>query len=86
MKIEIEVNDLKTFIDGFNNALIAYNDIQGYFLFGLEKQLNSKWQNFAKDKKNNQECYDIINKRLNALKEVYNQLLEVEKSDKRAET
>ena len=45
MKIEIEVNDLKTLIDGLNNSIISYNDnVRSPFILGAEAvNMDPKW-------------------------------------------
>lgn len=75
MEIKINVNNLETFISALNNAMIAYNDIRGPFFFGIEKEnLDSKqYENTGLN-------YEILTERLEELKYVYNQLLELEKN------
>lgn len=74
-EIKINVNDLETFISALNNAIIAYNDVRASFFFGIEEEnLNSKWY------KNTNLNYEILTKRIEELKYVYDQLLELEKN------
>ena len=71
MEIKINVNNLETFISALNNAIIAYNDVRAPFFFGIEKEnLNPKWYNLN---------YKILTERIEELKYVYDQLLELEK-------
>lgn len=75
MEIKINVNNLETFISALNNAIIAYNDIRAPFFFGIEKEnLDSKWY------ENTSLNYEILTERVEELKYVYDQLLELEKN------
>ena len=71
MKIEIEVDDLKAFIDGFNNACAAYGDIISALFLGCA--IPRKFEVLKTIP------YDIVEKRFKCLKMVYNQLLNIEK-------
>ena len=75
MKIEIKTENLETLVSGLNNALIAYNDyVRMNFFFGLEKDnLPPKWYNLT---------IEEIDKRLEALHNLYSQLLKIEKENK----
>ena len=78
MKIELEVDDLTTLIDGLNNAIIALSDIRnGIFLMGgLPSDMSPKWNPLVGT------SFDDLTKkfddRLDALKNVYDQLCELE--------
>lgn len=75
MEIKINVNNLETFISALNNAIVAYNDVRAPFFFGIEKEnLDPKWY------ENTNLNYEILTKRLEELRYVYDQLLELEKN------
>lgn len=81
MEIKININNLETFIAALNNAIIAYNDIRAPFFFGIEEEnLNSKWY------ENTGLNYEILTERIEELKYVYDQLLELEKNKYGVET
>lgn len=79
MKIELEIDDLKTTIDGLNNAIIAYNDfIRMPIFFNLEKdKLDPKWHPLVEEEKS-LERTSKIDKRLKSLKSLYEQLVSLE--------
>ena len=72
-KITIEVGDLTTFITGLNNAIIAYNDVVGavYFGCGVPSKLE-----VLKDIP-----FEKLKERQRSLKDVYEQLIEIEKGE-----
>ena len=75
MEIKINVNNLETFVSALNNAIIAYNDIRAPFFLGIEEEnLDSKWY------ENTNLNYEILTERIEELKYVYDQLLELEKN------
>ena len=78
MKVELEIEDLTTLIDGLNNGIIALTDIRnGIFLFGgLPSDMSSKWEPLVGTEFDN--LTEKIDIRLNALKKIYNQLCELE--------
>ena len=71
MKVELEIEDLKTTIDGLNNAYIVLNDIRTGILLGLE--IPEKF-NFLKGTA----LTEKIDPRLLAVRDLYNQLLKYE--------
>ena len=71
MEIKIKVEDLKTLIDGLNNAIIAYNEIVNSI--ELYCDIPSKMLPLKKVPLEN------LRKRQEALKTVYEQLIEIEK-------
>ena len=71
MKIELEIEDLKTTIDGLNNAYIVLNDLRTGILLGLE--IPEKF-NFLKGTA----LTEKIDPRLLAVRDLYNQLLKYE--------
>ena len=78
-EITIKVNDLKTLIDGLNNAYIALNDIRtGLFLFGgkLPLDINEKWRFLESSSEHPTEKIDS---KLIAIKNLYDQLINIEK-------
>ena len=72
MKIEIEVDNLSRFIDGFNNAFLAYQDVVSAIVLGCEVA-----QKFEPLKSLNDE---VLLQRKKDLAKVYEQLIEIEKS------
>lgn len=82
MKIELDINDLKTTIDGLNNAIIAYNDIRNaiYIMGGIPDGISEKWKPFivGKSLENLTEKFD---ERLKELKYIYQQLEDKEKEN-----
>lgn len=83
MKLEIEVDDLETFVSAVNNAMVAYNDIRSaIYLFGyVPEGINMKWDTICNhdDPMNITEKFD---KQLNELKNFYKQLEEIERREK----
>lgn len=72
MKIEIEVDNLSRFIDGFNNAFLAYQYIVSSIILGCE--VPQKFEPLiAIDE-------GILLQRKSDLVKVYEQLIEIEKS------
>lgn len=72
MKIEIEVDNLSRFIDGFNNAILAYQNVVSSIILGCE--IPQKFEPLtAVDE-------DILLQRKKDLAKVYEQLIEIEKS------
>lgn len=88
MKVELEINDLKTTIDGLNNAIIAYSDVRNgiWLMGGMPSDINPIWEKLLGNSLETlTEKFDI---RLAELKNIYNQLIEKEKEikdDKRTE-
>ena len=74
MKVELDIEDLKTTIDGLNNAFIALADIRNSMFFSCD--VPEKWEFLKGDNLDN--VTEKIDKRLNALKTLYNQLTKVE--------
>ena len=79
MKVELEIDDLKTTIDGLNNAIVAYNDfVRGPILFNTEKnELNPKWYGLI-ESGDFTERTAKIDKSLKNLKILYEQLVALE--------
>ena len=74
MKIELEVEDLKTTIDGLNNAYVALNDIRTGILLGLRIPEKFKFlEGTSID-----DLTEKIDPRLLAVRDLYNQLLKYE--------
>ena len=88
MKVELEIDDLKSTIDGLNNAIIAYADIRNsiWLMGGIPSDINQIWGKLLGNSLETlTEKFDI---RLTELKNIYNQLIEKEKeikNDKRTE-
>ena len=81
MKIDLDLNiDSKDeLIDSINNSIIALNDIKYHFAFGLIDGLGSSWHQFFENHNNNfNECQLLLEKRLEVLKQIYDQLLKKE--------
>ena len=78
MKIEIEVDNLTDFINAFNNAYLAYFDVRKniYLMGGVPENMNPIWEKLIGNNFNN--LTEKFDKRLDILKNVYNQLLEKE--------
>lgn len=74
MKIEIEIKDLKSTLDGLNNALHAYNDLIFAITIGCE--IPKKYNGLKKLNENE------LNYRLNCTRELYEQLLTIEMENK----
>ena len=73
MKIEIEVSDLELFSKAFNNAVVALGDITSAIIFGLDPQINS-----TKSKVLESLPQSDLEARMDSLKDVYYQILEIE--------
>ena len=74
MKIELEIEDLKTTIDGLNNAYVALNDIRSGILLGCEIPAKFKFlEGTSFD-----DLTEKIDPRLKAVRDLYNQLLKYE--------
>lgn len=74
MKIELEIQDIKTFADGLNNAIVAYLDIINSIQ--LCCHIPEKMQGLQQLEEAE------LNKRFDCLKDVYNQVLVIEKESK----
>ena len=74
MKIELEIEDLKTTIDGLNNAYVALNDIRAGILF--ECEIPEKFSFLKSTSLDNPT--EKIDPRLSAVRDLYNQLLKYE--------
>jgi len=70
MKIEIEVKDISLFAKALNNALITYGDVVWGIYLGCE--VPSKLEPLKKI------SYEELKKRMECLKDVYNQVEELE--------
>ena len=74
MKIELEVEDLKNTIDGLNNAYIALWDIRNGIFLNCEIPEKFKFlEGTSID-----DLTTKIDKRLSAVRDLYNQLLKYE--------
>lgn len=71
MKIELEVADVKTVVDAINNATIAYGDIVSCIILDCEVPLKFQPLSNVSDEE--------LTKRFNCLKDIYEQLLSIEK-------
>ena len=78
MKIEIEIKDLKSTLDGLNNALHAYNDLIFAITIGCE--IPKKYDGL---KKYNE---DELTHRFNCTKELYEQLVVYEAKENKNDT
>lgn len=77
MKIELEVSDISLATDAINNGLIALDDIRAeIFLMGYSKQ-HAKFNKLAGNNFDNPT--ETLDKRLDELKFIYDQLLDIEK-------
>ncbi len=70
-KVVLDINDIKVFIDGFNNAIACYGDTLWGMSLGCP--LTSKLEGLKNIPK------DILQLRLDTVKQVYTQLLDIEK-------
>jgi hypothetical protein len=79
MKIELEIKDedFNNLICGLNNAIICYGDRICYVLFGLADTLPDKLAPLG-----DIDC-DTLEARKKSLLNIYNQLLEIEKNQKK---
>jgi len=74
LKVELEIEDLKTTIDGLNNAYVALNDIRTGIFLGLEIPEKFKFlEGTSFD-----DLTEKIDPRLKAVRDLYNQLLKYE--------
>ena len=73
-KIEIEVDDISLFADALNNACISYSDVVWGIFIGCE--IPSKLEPLKKIP------YEDLEKRMKCLKDVYGQVIEIEKKQK----
>ena len=71
MKFEVEIEDLKTTLDGLNNALLAYGDIIVSINWGAH--VSDKWD-FLKEYEE-----DELKSRFTCAKNLYEQLLTCER-------
>jgi hypothetical protein len=78
MDINIKIKDLETTIAGLNNAIVAYNDIRTTVLFDLDVQ--PKWEKLIV-KDDFQNATKKFDERLVALKQLYEQLIAIEKEN-----
>ena len=74
MKVELEIEDLKTTIDGLNNAYVALNDIKTAIFLGYE--IPEKFKFLEGTEFNN--LTEKIDPRLKAVRDIYDQLLKYE--------
>lgn len=74
MKIEIEVSDIELFSKAFNNAVVALGDITSAIIFGLDPQISS-----TKFKVLESLPQSDLEARMDLLKNVYYQILEIER-------
>lgn len=72
MKIELEVDNLKRFIDAFNNALLTYKDLVNSIILACEIPKKFEPLKSLDD--------EVLLQRKSDLISVYEQLLEIEKS------
>jgi hypothetical protein len=71
MKIELEVENLKTLIDALNNAIISYNDIRTAVLLGCHVDI--KWEPLIGNNFNT--LTSKFDERLTILHDIYKQLV-----------
>ena len=78
MKVTIDTTDLKTLVDGLNNAILAYKDIRNavYICGHVPNDIDKKWEPLVGD--NFYSLTDELDRRLEALYEVYEQLVKYE--------
>lgn len=74
MKVELEIEDLKTALDGLNNAYVALNDIRAAILLGCS--IPEKF-NFLKGTSLD-DLTEKIDPKLKAVRDIYDQLLKYE--------
>ena len=72
MKIEIEVDNITLFASALNNAVASYGDI----LFGIYVGCEIP----DKLEKMKEIPFEVLQKRFDSIKDVYEQVLEIEKS------
>ena len=73
MIIEINDNDKDDVLNALNKGIVALNDVQGHFIFGLE--IPKKWSDWQKKKGfDDEEACIEINKSLNILEAIYKQI------------
>jgi hypothetical protein len=72
-KITLEVEDISTLLDGLNNAMIAYDDI--IWAIYLCCKIPSKLEPLKSLP------FEQLRERLKALKDVYEQLIKIEKGE-----
>ena len=72
MKIELEVDDITLFAGALNNAVASYGDILFgiFFFFQIPDKLE----------KMKEIPFEVLQKRFDCIKDVYEQVLEIEKS------
>ena len=80
-EITIKTENLSELIGALSIALNGYNSAVGKCFFGLSEQLNPEVYKLLDDKgyKTADEKYEFLKSRGNLLKDMYNQLLEIEK-------
>lgn len=88
MKIEIEVEDLSAYLDAYNHAYNVFNNgVRGSVFFGLEEDNVSLELLEALKKKaiklygkdTNTTLLNVVESELQQLKDVYDQLIKIEK-------
>ena len=73
MKITLDIPNIKIFTDGLNNAIIAYGNIVSAIQFGCEIPQKLQLLQTLED--------DVLKDRFDCLKDVYKQLIEIEKGE-----
>ena len=80
MKIEIDIDNLEDVLGGLNNSLLLLHQQLGAIEFGCDR--NSVFNKIAENNNlgSDNELADFVRKRYLAAQNLYNQLLEVEKT------
>ena len=74
MQIVICVDNKEELLDALNNSIIAFNDIVGTFYLGLTDNLSYSWNRWSEKYSSYEECYKVLSKRKELLKDVYKQI------------
>ena len=74
MQIVIDVDDKEKLLDALNNSIIAFSDVVGAFYLGLTDNLSYSWNHWSERYSSCEECYEVLSKRKELLKDVYKQI------------
>ena len=74
MQIVICVDNKEELLDALNNSIIAFSDIVGAFYLGLSDNLSYKWKRWSEKYSSCEECYKVLSKRKELLKDIYRQI------------
>ena len=74
MQIVICVDNKEELLDALNNSIIAFSDIVSAFYLGLSDNLSHGWNRWSEKYSSCEECYKVLSKRKDLLKDIYRQI------------